>query len=324
MLNEALTYTRSLVAQLTPPVLREFGLIVAIKWLADQMLRHEMRVSVNCDLELEQLQEDQAVLLFQSARELLINVSKHAGTGEASISVWIEEGMLHLCVADEGHGFDQSSSAKMTANMFGLFSIRERMDALGGRMIIESSPGRGTKITLVVPYTEGAIKRDDQEAEKALEPLELEARSLSSPQPALFRPASAQEPLVSSRTRVLLVDDHAMLRQGLRTVLEGYADIEVVGEATNGEQAITLAKSLQPDIVVMDINMPIMDGIEATRRLKLVQPETTVIGLSVHNNWQVEEVMREAGAVSFLPKDAAIEQLHETIQRALRSSNPAL
>ena len=156
MLVEALNYTRSLVAQLSPPVLREFGLVVAIKWLAEQMRRHEMTVAVHCDLELESLREDQAVLLFQSARELLINVSKHAGTKQASIIVGMEGGMLNLCVADEGAGFDQTNSANASAPMFGLFSIRERMEALGGRMVIESSPGHGTKITLVIPYIDRA------------------------------------------------------------------------------------------------------------------------------------------------------------------------
>ncbi|MCE3224916.1 MAG: hypothetical protein K0S58_3096 [Nitrospira sp.] len=325
MLDEALTYTRSLVAQLTPPVLREFGLIVAIKWLADQMRRHQMTVAVDCDLELGQLQEDQAVLLFQSARELLINVSKHAGTGQASISVWIDEGMLHLCVADEGVGFEQSATAKVTAPKFGLFSIRERMDALGGRMTVTSSPGQGTKVTLVVPYVDGGIDSGDSDrVEMELEPLSEDlARSSTSLTSEIPQPVALRDPANAARTRVLLVDDHVMLRQGLRTMLDGYADIEVVGEATNGEQALMLAKLLRPEVVIMDINMPVMDGIEATRRLKLEQPETMVIGLSVHNNWQVEEVMREAGAVSFLAKDAAIEQLHETIQHALRSGDPA-
>jgi DNA-binding NarL/FixJ family response regulator len=112
-----------------------------------------------------------------------------------------------------------------------------------------------------------------------------------------------------------------MLRQGVRTLLEGYPDIEVVGEASSGEQALLLAKSLHPTIVIMDINMPGMDGIEATRRLKIERPETMVIGLSVHNDWQIEAAMREAGAVSFLAKDAAIEQLHEAIQVAIRSAD---
>jgi PAS domain S-box-containing protein len=326
MLDEALTYTRSLVAQLSPPVLREFGLVMAIRWLAEQMRRHEMTVTVDCDLDLEQLREDQAVLLFQSARELLINVSKHAGTTQASITVWIEEGMLHLCVADQGIGFDQASIANAAAPMFGLFSIRERMDALGGRMVTESSPGHGTKITLVVPYTEAVMPQDDRhEADNEPAPSGLELEDALTATTYVAQPVVQEEDSRdSARTRVLLVDDHAMLRQGLRTVMEGYADIQVVGEATNGEQAITLAKSLHPDIVIMDINMPGMDGIEATRRLKLEQPETMVIGLSVHNNWQVEEAIREAGAVSFLAKDAAIEQLHETIQHALRSPDRAL
>ena len=77
-------------------------------------------------------------------------------------------------------------------------------------------------------------------------------------------------------TRVLLVDDHALLRQGIRTVLHEYEDIEVVGEATDGVQAVTLAKSLNPDVVIMDVNMPAMDGIEATRQLKTELPGTIV------------------------------------------------
>lgn len=323
MLDEALTYTRSLVAQLSPPVLREFGLVVAIKWLAEQMRRHEMTVTVQCEADLAPVREDQAVLIFQSARELLINVSKHARTAQATISVWIEKGMLHLSVGDEGVGFDQTSTTNLAAPMFGLFSIRERMEALGGRMVVESSPGCGTTITLVVPYIGGSISADvpyptDNEqassraAEPPLVPAALDMRAASSTQ------ASGH----SAKTRILLVDDHAMLRQGVRTVLEGYPDIEIVGEANNGEQALLLTKSLQPRIVIMDINMPGMDGIEATRRLKVEQPETLVIGLSVHNDWQIEAAMREAGAVSFLPKDAAIEQLHQTIQEAIRSEAP--
>ncbi|MGC3976467.1 MAG: response regulator [Nitrospira sp.] len=320
MLDEALTYTRSLVAQLSPPVLREFGLVVAIKWLAEQMRRHEMTVTVQCEADLAPVREDQAVLIFQSARELLINVSKHAKTSQASISVWIEKEMLHLCVGDEGIGFDQASTSNIAAPMFGLFSIRERMEALGGRMVVESSPGCGTKITLVVPYAGGStatnVHSRTHDESASLQEAEPEVVSALDALAVSSTPASAH----SSRTRVLLVDDHAMLRQGVRTVLEGYPDIEVVGEANNGEQALLLAQSLQPKIVIMDINMPGMDGIEATRRLKIEQPETLVIGLSVHNDWQIEEAMREAGAVSFLPKDAAIEQLHETIQVAIRSA----
>ena len=168
----------------------------------------------------------------------------------------------------------------------------------GGRMVIESAPGRGTKVTLTVPYTAELIKQDEAAGPVQEGVVSQSAGSMPVRQPGESAASSEPDGLPTGKTRVLLVDDHAMLRQGLRTVLEGYADIEVVGEATNGEQAVMLAKSLHPDIVIMDINMPGMDGIEATRRLKMEQPETLVIGLSVHNNWQVEQVMREAGAVS--------------------------
>ena len=120
------------------------------------------------------------------------------------------------------------------------------------------------------------------------------------------------------KVSVLLADDHAMLRQGLRSVLEGYPNVEVVGEAADGEQAVALARSLQPEVVVMDVNMPGIDGIEATRQLKLEQPTITVIGLSVHNNRAIEQAMRDAGADGFLTKEAAVEQLYHTIQTALR------
>jgi PAS domain S-box-containing protein len=331
MLNEALTYTRSLVAQLSPPVLREFGLVMAIRWLAEQMRRQEMTVVVHCDLEQVQLREDQAVLLFQSARELLINVSKHAGTLHASVSVWTEGDVLHVRVADEGTGFDPAgAAANLTTPMFGLFSIRERMDALGGHMTVESSPGGGTKVTLAVPY-EDAPAEDDPggtDLEKSQTAAGADPVERSGPKTARTadRPATVPSRALdhSARTRVLLVDDHAMLRQGLRTVLDGYPDIEVVGEAVDGAQAITLAKALSPHVVIMDVNMPGIDGIEATHILKAEQPAILVIGLSVHNNRQVEQVMREAGAVSFLAKDAAIEQLHETIQQALRAAGSTL
>ena len=91
-----------------------------------------------------------------------------------------------------------------------------------------------------------------------------------------------------------------MLREGIRTVLEEYTDIEVVGEATDGEQALILAKFLNPDVVIMDVNMPRVDGIEATRQLKKEMPGTIVIGLSVDNSKQVEGAMRRRGCCRLL------------------------
>ncbi|MEO6308621.1 MAG: response regulator [Nitrospiraceae bacterium] len=321
VLSKALTYARSLVAELHPPILRELGFAVAIKWLADQLSQQELIVAVDCDAALA-VREDQAVLLFHSVRELLINVSKHSGTAHARVSVWLEDGMLHLCVSDDGAGINSAyGSATDKATKFGLFSIRERMEDLGGRMSVVSAPGQGTKVTLVVPHEEMSLEQANFQRAP-----ESKLRQVS-PAPSEFHTAengdalrglSSQNASKTSPTRVLLVDDHTMVRQGLRKVLEEYTDMEVVGEATDGEQGVTLAKSLTPDVVIMDVNMPGVSGIAATHQLMRELPHTIVIGLSVDNNKEVEKAMRDAGAISFLTKDAAIEQLYETILQALR------
>lgn len=103
-----------------------------------------------------------------------------------------------------------------------------------------------------------------------------------------------------------------MVRQGLRTILDGYEDVTVIGEAGNGTEAVSMAADLNPDVIVMDINMPKMDGIEATKQIKAAQPETIVIGLS-NTSPQVTEAMKLAGAAAFVSKEAAAEELHGTI-----------
>jgi len=123
----------------------------------------------------------------------------------------------------------------------------------------------------------------------------------------------------SHQIRVLLVDDHEMVRQGLRSVLDNYEDLEVIGEAGDGESAISIAAALKPDVVVMDVNMPRIDGIEATRRILSTQPDIVVIGLSVQNEHHVEEAMTRAGAAVFVTKERAAGQLYEAIVRTVRT-----
>jgi DNA-binding NarL/FixJ family response regulator len=119
--------------------------------------------------------------------------------------------------------------------------------------------------------------------------------------------------------RVLLVDDHLLVRQGLESILRGYEDLLVVGEAADGEEAVERAHQLHPDVVVMDVNMPRMDGVEATRRIKQDLPRAAVIGLSVNVNNQVEKAMRDAGAAAYLTKETAVEDLHAVIHEVLRA-----
>lgn len=113
--------------------------------------------------------------------------------------------------------------------------------------------------------------------------------------------------------QVLLVEDHAMVRQGLRSVLDAYDDLHVVAEARDGTEAVKLVEDLRPRVVVMDINMPRMNGIEATTHIKSHWPETTVIGISVNIGDDNSDAMKRAGAAAVLPKDMAVDQLHNAI-----------
>jgi DNA-binding NarL/FixJ family response regulator len=117
---------------------------------------------------------------------------------------------------------------------------------------------------------------------------------------------------------VLIADDHAMVRQGLRSVLEGFSDVSVIGEASNGQEAVDLAEQLKPSAVIMDINMPRMNGIEATAKIKTRYPDMVVIGMSVNASVDNHDAMRTAGASMLLTKEAAVDQLYGAIQRAVR------
>ncbi|MCX7668960.1 MAG: response regulator transcription factor [Anaerolineae bacterium] len=118
--------------------------------------------------------------------------------------------------------------------------------------------------------------------------------------------------------RVLVVDDHAILREGIRSLLERYSDIAVVGEASNGLEALALTAALRPDIVLMDLAMPEMDGLEATRRLRQSHPEVKVLILTQHDNQEYIVPALQAGAAGYVLKRsggreviAAIRHVHE-------------
>jgi DNA-binding NarL/FixJ family response regulator len=127
--------------------------------------------------------------------------------------------------------------------------------------------------------------------------------------------------------RILLADDHAMLRDGVRMVLEAHPGFEVVGTADNGAEAVALAHSLQPDIAVLDVAMPELNGLDATREIRACCPETEIVILSMHEG---EDYLREAlraGAAGYVLKRAAAKELVGAIQAVQRGESyldPAL
>jgi two-component system response regulator NreC len=111
------------------------------------------------------------------------------------------------------------------------------------------------------------------------------------------------------KIRILLADDHAVVRQGFRMILSAHPDLEIVGEAGNGREAVELAATLRPDVVVMDVAMPELNGIEATRRLTAENPHIRVVALSMHkDSGYVREILR-AGARGYLLKDSVADDL---------------
>jgi len=115
-------------------------------------------------------------------------------------------------------------------------------------------------------------------------------------------------------TRVLVVDDHALVRRGVATLLAREPDLEVVGEADNGQRAIELTRQLTPDVILMDVSLPGMNGIDATRAIHAEFPALRVIGLSMFENLEQPAAMREAGAVRYLSKSDSAEALLAAIR----------
>ncbi|MGZ9188955.1 MAG: response regulator [Nitrospira sp.] len=118
-----------------------------------------------------------------------------------------------------------------------------------------------------------------------------------------------------------MVDDHAMMRQGLRGILESYPDIEVVGEACDGLEAIIAMELLHPRVVIMDVNMPKMNGVEATAEIKSRFPETIVLGLTVNEEVSTKGAMLQAGASMLITKESAGDQLYGAIQKVVKDTS---
>jgi len=313
--DESLRYTRTLIADLAPPSLQEFGLSHAFQWLSEHMRTHGLTVDVQVGSDRINLPDDQAILVFQSVRELLLNIVKHADTNRAIVAVATTPTELHITVTDGGQGFDHTAVAapEPGSSGFGLFSIDERMRAMGGRFEINSTPGHGTRASMILPYWPAA-------APELREPLKEELSDLKAAGHPDRRSGLTMQPSPEqSLVRVLLVDDHVMVRRGIKSLTDGHDNLRVIGEASDGEQAVELTAQLRPDVVLMDVNLPVMDGVTATSRIHQDYPDIVIVGLSVHDDRQIVDAMTKAGAAAFVSKGSVTEELYEAISRALLS-----
>ena len=315
LLDQSISASRSLAIDLSPPVLNEAGLPAALEWLSRWTReKHGLEIEVRCDCEVPPISDEFRVTIFQAVRELLFNVVKHSGEKRAAISLRRDgDRWVRVVVEDRGVGFElpPSRDAARSEGM-GLFSIRERIETLGGRCAIDSRPGRGTRVTLAAPVDFAATGS----------PADGIADRPGAAAGGGTLSASERVAEHSGKIRVMIVDDHMILRKGLRGMLNGQPDIEVVGEAADGHEAVAQASALSPDVIIMDINMPRLNGIEATRRIKQDQPWISIVGLSLHEDKEVAESMLNAGAANYVAKGGPPEELFEAV-RAARSSQLA-
>jgi CheY-like chemotaxis protein len=301
LLEESIAKTRRLSHEMSPAVLYQSGLPAALKWLAAQMIEQfELRIEISADMPELLASTPVTVFLFRAARELLFNVVKHASANAALVTFVISNDMAILSVSDQGCGFDsQSIDNGLLKSGFGLLSIRERASYIGGSLSIESAPGKGSRVTLCVPY-------------KA--PVNMLETSFGQPagkQHAITEQSSVIKGI--SETRVMFVDDHQVMRQGLIRLVVSQPGIKVVGEAANGREALDLARLIRPDLIIMDVSMPEMDGIEATRRIKAEMPQIRVIGLSMHDDVQITREMLNAGTETMVSKTASAAEIIKVI-----------
>ncbi|HKR79625.1 MAG TPA: response regulator transcription factor [Nitrospira sp.] len=159
-------------------------------------------------------------------------------------------------------------------------------------------------------HGEALRDKEHSEEQRRLLSARLEKREIGM---AARRSVAGQQGEKRASIPVLLVDDHAMVRQGLRSVMEGFPNIDIIGEASNGDEALKLVEKRRPAVVLMDINMPKLNGIEATAKIKSEHPEVAVIGLSVNAESINQEAMKKAGASMLLAKEAVITELYNAI-----------
>ena len=228
---------------------------------------------------------------FRVAQEALTNVGRHAQAKTVTVELRTRNGCVHLRVRDDGVGCDfalRPGRAVHGASL-GLLSMEERAVMAGGGLEFTSIPKRGCEVHAWFPL------------KWQIPPTGTEAMN------------APVKPL-----RVILADDHTLVRAGIRALLERLPGVQVVGEADDGHEVLKLVKQHRPEVVLLDITMPGLNGLEAAERMTKEFPNVRVIILSMHNNEEYYWRALKAGAAGYLLKKAAMTELETALQQVAR------
>lgn len=301
---------RTLSYLLHPPLLDELGLASAVKWYA-QGFEHRTGIAVEVDIQTDfsRLPPEAEVTLFRVVQESLTNVHRYSGSPKAYVSLRATGGAVKVQVGDFGKGMPsdglKSAHAGDAPLGVGIQGMKERMRQLGGRLDITSRPNEGTLVTATLPVS--------KLEEIASEPLDR-AGSLQFSRDV----EGAHTDSATARKRILVADDHEVLRRGVRTMLQPETDLEICGEAVDGQDAIDKASELHPDLVILDINMPVLNGLAAVRQILRHRPETKILVFTVHDSDQTIQEILAAGAHGYLSKAKGGQDLVYVIRELLR------
>ena len=282
LLAQSIEDTRSLTAQIRPPLLAGAGLEAALEWLGEELQeQYGLKVELCDDHEPKVLEYGLRSFVFQAVRELLMNVAKHAGIFSARVDLKREGGQLVITVTDKGCGFDPVAveSRKARSGGFGLFNVRQKIEYMGGLFQVASQPGTGTSVTIKMLLSAAKAPGD-----------------------------------ADGKLKILLVDDQSFIREGLRALIEGEPDLKVVAEAGSGRVAIAVAREERPDVVVMDLNMTDINGIDATRAITSELEGVRVVAFSVEADRRFIVDSLRAGASGYVLKDSPFAVLVDAIR----------
>jgi len=288
---------RRVIADLRPMALDGLGLATTLRLWVDSFRAGGWEIGYEEALEQERLPAEIETVLYRVAQEALTNVRKHARTNRVRIVLRRLGGSVYLEVRDWGRGFDGAVPPEGGApgERVGLCGMRERVALLGGEFRIHSRVGAGTSVVAEIPLLDAVPVREE---------------------PRIRRRET------SPAARLVVADDQAIVREGLRTMLAGEPDFQVVGEATDGREALELCRNLQPDLVLMDVRMPGMDGLTATRAIRSEGCATRILMLSTYENPDYLFEAVQAGASGYVIKDAGKRELIGAIRGALGGENP--
>ena len=290
--------TRTLSYLLHPPLLDECGLDSAVRWYAEGFeKRTGIKLKVDILPNLGRLPTEVETALFRVVQESLTNVHRYSGSETAEIRVKLTSGDVQLDVVDCGKGV-QTKAVKAVVDGsaplgVGIPGMRERLHQLGGKLDVDF--GReGTRVTATLPIRK-ASAADGQGSQS-------EAQAVTD---------------ADARRRILIADDHEMMRRGLRGLIESHQEWAVCGEAVEGEEAVRKAVELKPDLVIMDINMPGLSGIDAALRIKKENASTKILFFTVHDSDPILQEIVDVGAQGYVAKSRAGQDLVEAVRTVL-------